>query len=195
MNQRGRYQQRGRRSPCQRHQAVLARMLRDDAIDFTRGLRLRRADVLRLHGQPGGAQGAAITVEALPAGVDAGQADSDIRGLLTAYQAHWGFSPATDLVFLASRSGDEARAARVRQQLRAELERMSAAGLVSHGLDYLLASVAALEGDRVAALRHLEAAVRRGWRRTWWARIDPAFGDLRQDPEFVSLIERVERLP
>lgn len=132
---------------------------------------------------------------ALPAGVDTGQADSDIRGLLTAYQAHWGFSPATDLVSLASGSGDEVRAARVRQQLRAELERMSAAGLVSHGLDYLLASVAALEGDRVTALRHLEAAVRRGWRRTWWARIDPAFGDLRQDPEFVSLIERVERLP
>ena len=59
------------------------------------------------------------------------------------------------------------------------------------GIAYQRAALAALRGDATSALAHLEEAAAAGWRRSWWARTDPAFASLRSSPQFALLLERL----
>jgi hypothetical protein len=85
-------------------------------------------------------------------------------------------------------AGDSARAAVLADQALKDIERIKVAGVAWHGVDYLRASVLALQGERAASLASLRQAVDKGWRRTWWARHDPAFAKLRTDDEFVAIL-------
>ncbi|MBP9593084.1 MAG: tetratricopeptide repeat protein [Steroidobacteraceae bacterium] len=59
------------------------------------------------------------------------------------------------------------------------------------GIPYQRAALAALKGDTTNALARLEEAAATGWRRTWWARTDPALASLRSMPEFELLLDRL----
>lgn len=59
------------------------------------------------------------------------------------------------------------------------------------GIPYQRAALAALEGDSSSALTLLEEAAAAGWRRTWWARTDPALASLRGLPRFEQLLDRL----
>ena len=59
------------------------------------------------------------------------------------------------------------------------------------GIPYQRAAIAALQGDTANAMAQLEYAAAAGWRRTWWARTDPALASLRSLPEFELLLDRL----
>jgi len=59
------------------------------------------------------------------------------------------------------------------------------------GIPYQRAALAALQGDTANAMAQLEYAAAAGWRRTWWARTDPALASLRSLPEFELLLDRL----
>jgi hypothetical protein len=60
------------------------------------------------------------------------------------------------------------------------------------GIDYQRAEAAALRGEPQQAMAHLEQAAAAGWRRTWWARTDPALAILRARPEFELFLGRID---
>jgi DNA-binding winged helix-turn-helix (wHTH) protein/TolB-like protein/Tfp pilus assembly protein PilF len=82
------------------------------------------------------------------------------------------------------------------RQIAARVERFLAEaqqrGVRYWGLAYQRAALAALQGDTRNALARLEEAAAAGWRRTWWARTDPALANLRTLPEFGLLLDRLE---
>ena len=63
-----------------------------------------------------------------------------------------------------------------------------------NSIDYLLAAAHALRDERAASLKALDAAIAKGWRRTWQARRDPAFRALSDDPQFVAALVRADAL-
>ncbi|MCM2310572.1 MAG: tetratricopeptide repeat protein [Steroidobacteraceae bacterium] len=60
------------------------------------------------------------------------------------------------------------------------------------GIAYQRAALAALQGDTSNALARLEEAAAAGWRRSWWARTDPALASLHSLPEFNLLLDRLQ---
>jgi len=65
-------------------------------------------------------------------------------------------------------------------------------GVTGHALDFHRARVAALRGDRSAAIERLKRAVEGGWRRSWWTRRDPGFAALAGDADFAALLRQME---
>jgi hypothetical protein len=64
----------------------------------------------------------------------------------------------------------------------------------TEGHETRLARIAAIEGDREAALAHLRAAVDTGFRAAWVIDRDPAFSAWHEDPDFVALATEIRRL-
>ena len=89
-------------------------------------------------------------------------------------------------------SGDEERAAQTARAALLEIERLRKAGVAWFGVDYLEAAARAVLDERRASLDALKVAVDKGWHRTWWARQDPAFRELRSDPQWQALIARAD---
>lgn len=88
-------------------------------------------------------------------------------------------------------TGDEAGAQRHVDAAARLIARMSAAGVKRHGLLVLEAEVAALRGDRDAAMRSLTAAVDLGLRYAWPIEHSPSFAALRDRREFSALLEKM----
>ncbi len=65
-------------------------------------------------------------------------------------------------------------------------------GIRYWGIPYQRAALAALDGDVTRAMASLEEATNLGWRRSWWARTDPALTTLRADPQFQLLLQRID---
>jgi DNA-binding winged helix-turn-helix (wHTH) protein/TolB-like protein/tetratricopeptide (TPR) repeat protein len=86
-----------------------------------------------------------------------------------------------------------------RDELIAEFDHFLAgaqqSGVRYWGIPYQRAALAALSGDATRAMAHLEAAATAGWRRTWWARTDPALASLQGRPEFQLLLDRISVAP
>jgi TolB-like protein/DNA-binding winged helix-turn-helix (wHTH) protein/Tfp pilus assembly protein PilF len=106
----------------------------------------------------------------------------------------WGWSSGMDLATVLMRSGRREEALRMLDHLDRLLDQYEENGLVGHGFYYLRAGSAALRDDDAAAFRSLAKARDTGWRRLWWARIDPAFAKLRDRQEFVSLLDSTSAL-
>ena len=106
----------------------------------------------------------------------------------------WGWSSAMDLATVLMRDGRREEALRILDRLDRLLDQYEANGLVGHGFHYVRAGSAALRDDHEAALRSLTKARDMGWRRVWWARIDPAFASVRERPEFASLLDSTSAL-
>lgn len=105
------------------------------------------------------------------------------------YASRWRRMHAVTLAAAYRDAGDSARAAVLADQALKDIEKLQAAGVAWHGVEYLRASVLALQGRRAQSLSALQQAVNQGWRRTWWARHDPAFAQLRTDGGFVAILK------
>jgi tetratricopeptide (TPR) repeat protein len=108
------------------------------------------------------------------------------------YRTRWGVCEACTAALLERRRGDPAAAARMEALATQHFDNVESNGHVWHGLHYLRATVQAQAGEREAALASLGRAVELGWRRGWLMRRDPSFGDLRSDPQFESLLARID---
>jgi hypothetical protein len=59
--------------------------------------------------------------------------------------------------------------------------------------EFGLAAYWSVHGDRTAALNHLELAIKQGFRNYLWLTIHTDLDNLRGDPRFQALLERVIR--
>ncbi len=57
---------------------------------------------------------------------------------------------------------------------------------------YVLAQIAAVEGNNDAAIEYFRKAVNAGWTRAWFGRIDPIMADLRKDARYMQILEELE---
>lgn len=110
------------------------------------------------------------------------------------WETRWGRSQFLTLALVSRANGDGAAEARYLKALEQWLDRVEKQGHVWYGADYLHASVAAMRGQNAEALKSLERAIARGWRRPWWMRVDPALRGLRAEPRFIQLLNRTEAL-
>ena len=121
-------------------------------------------------------------------------ADPDSR-LQDLWMIRWGLeSPASSLAAIYAINGRDRDSDQVLRRIERFLDGAEQHGVRYWGVPYQRAANAALRGDSTQALAHLEEAVAAGWRRTWWARTDPALASLRTRPEFQLLLDRVDGL-
>jgi hypothetical protein len=78
--------------------------------------------------------------------------------------------------------------------LVADLRRQGASSIDESGAntDYSMARLAAIRGDRDAALAELRGAWNSHSLVPWFLEADPVFGPWQQDPEFIALVAAVE---
>lgn len=88
----------------------------------------------------------------------------------------------------AMQSGDFDQATKIAEQLVSRYPSLP----FSH---YVLAMLAANSNDQNAAIENLERAVSAGYRDTRGLELTPAFSDLRGDPRFMALVERMKSDP
>jgi serine/threonine protein kinase/tetratricopeptide (TPR) repeat protein len=81
------------------------------------------------------------------------------------------------------------RHAEAREQLTEQVKDVAAA---DHDISYWLACVYALEGERDLAFEWLERAINLGNENTLWFESDPNWENLRDDPRFAELMQKIE---
>jgi hypothetical protein len=59
-------------------------------------------------------------------------------------------------------------------------------------IHYVLAQIAAVEGNNDAAIENVREAIEAGWTRAWFGRIDPIMADLRKDARYIQMLEELE---
>jgi hypothetical protein len=57
---------------------------------------------------------------------------------------------------------------------------------------YVLAQIAAVEGNNDAAIEYVREAIEAGWVRPWFGRIDPIMTDQRKDARYIQMLEDLE---
>jgi TolB-like protein/DNA-binding SARP family transcriptional activator/tetratricopeptide (TPR) repeat protein len=86
--------------------------------------------------------------------------------------------------------GERAMARALFQEFREFARREAARGLDAPAVQYMLAAVYAIEGDRAEAYRRLHEAVELGWSDHIFLARDPLFESLHDDAEFQDLVAR-----
>jgi adenylate cyclase len=100
-----------------------------------------------------------------------------------------------ELVHMANaylKTGDPESGNKLLAESRAFLEKLREQGLGTPQSYYFEASLNALGGNRQDALAALRKAIDLGWRRSWYARIDPTLESLRDTPEFKKMMVEVD---
>ena len=100
-------------------------------------------------------------------------------------------SPAIEVALAHRQQGSDEVAERYLAECGRRLDDARSAVYTASGLDYLAARLAALGGREEEAARHLDAAIRHGWRE-WWTRLDPLFADLASSPRLIALFDRID---
>ena len=87
--------------------------------------------------------------------------------------------------------GDADRAAEYIADVESFIARVSRLGWWGYGI--LDAEIAAIQGDREAALDALEAAIDAGWIENWWfnEKYNPNLVSLHGDPRYEALFQRL----
>jgi len=98
-----------------------------------------------------------------------------------------------DLAAAEIQLGDRPSAERELNAVLAMANRMIGAGVERYATYELRAKVYALKGLSDEAMRDLNAAVKLGWRRAWWATHEPYFASLRGRSDFQALMAQVSR--
>jgi TolB-like protein/Tfp pilus assembly protein PilF len=103
-----------------------------------------------------------------------------------------GHAPAVVLAYLLQHAGEVDRAAAILAESERTTRQDVDRGHQVPTLHYSLAGIAAIRGWTGEALDHLERAVDRGYNEPDYARNDPIFEGLRDEPRFRAAIERME---
>lgn len=102
-----------------------------------------------------------------------------------------GFNLQIDLGSIYKVMGDVGRADALLAAAEQQLDRFERQGNVWHMLHLHRARLLALRGDRAGALSRLQSNVAAGGRRWWLLKLDPAFTELRSDPAFIEVFNRM----
>jgi tetratricopeptide (TPR) repeat protein len=98
-----------------------------------------------------------------------------------------------DLAVAELALGERASAERELDSVLEMLNKMIVDGVERNATYELRAKVYALKGRGDDAMRELDKAMKRGWRRAWWATHEPYFASLRPRGDFQALISEIDR--
>jgi hypothetical protein len=109
---------------------------------------------------------------------------------------------AVNLAYLHKSNGDTGAARELLVKAREYIESKSyypwsehpwyVGGRVGGGSLYVLAQIAAVEGNNDAAIEYFRKAVNAGWSKAWFGRIDPITADLRKDARYIKMLDELE---
>ena len=115
-------------------------------------------------------------------------------GLYRYNELSWGNLGAVNLARLRSRNGDAVAAEELLSKAREFIG--SDVTHIKMWFDgsalYVLAQISAIEGNDEVAMDNFRKAVASGWIRPWYGRIDPNMSNLREDPEFMQILEDLD---
>ena len=115
----------------------------------------------------------------------------------------WGMLGAVNLAYLHKSNGDTGAARELLVKAREYIESKSYYPWSDHpwyvgdryggGSLYVLAQIAAVEGNNDAAIEYFRKAVNAGWTKAWFGRIDPIMADLRKDARYIKMLNELEK--
>jgi len=108
------------------------------------------------------------------------------------YELAWGMLGAVNLAYLHNSNGDTRAAQELLRKAREYIESKNGYVWFVSGIPYVLAQIAAVEGNNDAAIEYVREAVNTGWTRAWFGRIDPIMADLRKDARYMQILEELE---
>jgi tetratricopeptide (TPR) repeat protein len=120
---------------------------------------------------------------------------SGVMGEVNLYRSNellWGMLGAVNLAYLHKINGDKGAARELLVKAREFIESKSDYLYYPAGIGYVLAQIAAIEGNNDAAIEYVREAVEAGWAKPWFGRIDPIMVDLREDARFIHILEELE---
>jgi TolB-like protein/DNA-binding winged helix-turn-helix (wHTH) protein/Tfp pilus assembly protein PilF len=114
----------------------------------------------------------------------------------------WGMLGAVNLAYLHKSNRDIGAARELLVKAREYIESKSdypwsdhpwyVGGRWGGGSLYVLAQIAAVEGNNDAAIEYFRKAVDAGWTKAWFGRIDPITADLRKDARYIQILGELE---
>ena len=104
----------------------------------------------------------------------------------------WGMLGAVNLAYLHKNNGDTRAAQELLGKAREYIESRKYPSKFGRGDIYVLAQIAAVEGNNDAAIEYVREAVEAGWVKAWFGRIDPIMADLREDARYMQILEELE---
>jgi TolB-like protein/DNA-binding winged helix-turn-helix (wHTH) protein/Tfp pilus assembly protein PilF len=107
-------------------------------------------------------------------------------------ELRWGMMGAVNLAYLHKRNGETLAAQQLLGKAREFVERRRNRPIYVSSIPYVLAQIAAVEGNNGAAIEYVREAVEAGWTRVWFGRIDPIMADLREDTRYLQLLDELE---
>jgi TolB-like protein len=120
--------------------------------------------------------------------------DREIRdGRGAGHSMYSPYTPRTWRAFLFLRAGDRARAQPLIDAALTATREAAQSGDVSFNPPMEEAALFLMQGKRAEALDALEAGVRAGWKDAMFLRRDPLLSSLREDPQFIAIVQSVER--
>lgn len=111
---------------------------------------------------------------------------------VVSYELVWRIPHVVYRAMLELRQGNT-EASRELEKILDTLDGIRRDGVVNAETSYWAATALAVLGRTDDAISRLDEAVRRGWRNVWWARRDPSFAALREDPRFQSRLADAEQ--
>jgi TolB-like protein/DNA-binding winged helix-turn-helix (wHTH) protein/Tfp pilus assembly protein PilF len=121
--------------------------------------------------------------------------EPDIYDHVNLYRANelsWGMMGAVNLAYLHKRNGQNQAAEKLIRKAREHIESHRDHPEFVSSSSYVLAQIAAVEGNNDAALEHVRQAVEAGWSKPWFGRIDPIMTNLRKDLRYLQLLDELE---
>jgi len=101
----------------------------------------------------------------------------------------WGYIPAVHLANLYLSAGAEDRARQLLDDADRFIATVDKGSPSLPGVDYVRASVHALQGNDLKAIESLRQAVDNGWSKLWFAERDPIMASYRGDAQFESILD------
>ena len=112
--------------------------------------------------------------------------------LCSSNELKWGMLGAVNLAYLHKRNGDTPAARELLGNAREYIEFRRDRQRFVNGSLYVLAQIAAVEGNYDAAIEYVRAAIEAGWTKAWFGRIDPIMAGLRKDARYMQILEELE---
>jgi TolB-like protein/Tfp pilus assembly protein PilF len=143
--------------------------------------------------------------EEIYARLEAAPEPSDLNAEANLYRGNelsWGMLGAVNLAYLHKSNGDAGAARELLVKAREYIESKSdypwsdhpwyVGGRWGGGSLYVLAQIAAVEGNNDAAIEYFRKAVNAGWTKAWFGRIDPIMADQRKDARYIKMLDELE---